>query len=414
MDAPRQVVVTGMGLVSPAGHELDAFWDNVVRGRSSITFLPESFRQSMQAELAAFCTADLSRWLPSSSGATLDRVTQLALCAAIEAARDASFSLTPAQALRAGVYLGTGAGGVATAERSIVAAHTTPEQRSRPLTIVMGMQNAPCAQIGLHFGVMGPTLTYSTACSSSSVAIGEAFLAIQSGRLDVAWAGGAEAPLTMSMLKAWDAMGALAKTDMLAPAESVKPFSEDRTGFVMGEGAAMLILEEKQHALARGATIHGEILGYATGNDCFHIAKPHVEGEIRAMQAALAHAGLQPQDIDYINAHGTATQAGDAAEAAAIHAVFGKTGRPVPVAVSSTKAVHGHLIGGAGALELIVSLLATQHDLVPPTAHVSHPDPSLKIDVVSGAARSQKVGIAMSNSFAFGGSNAVLIVGRQS
>jgi 3-oxoacyl-[acyl-carrier-protein] synthase II len=408
----KRVVVTGMGLVSPAGHDLHTFWDNVVHGRSCIGFLPDEYRRYMQAELAAFCTADLGQWLPPSLGATLDRVSQLALCASIIAMKDASLTLSRPDAQRTGVYLGTGAGGVATSERSIVAAHLTPDQRSRPLTIVMGMQNAAAAQIGLHHGVLGPTLTYSTACSSSSVAIGEAFRAIQSGRLNSALAGGAEAPLTMSMMKAWDAMGALAKTDARVPIESAKPFSADRTGFVMGEGAAILVLEDMDSALRRGAVIHGELLGYATGNDCFHIAKPHVEGEIRAMKAALDDAGLRPQDIAYINAHGTATQAGDAAEAEAIHDVFVDAGRQVPVAVSSTKAVHGHLIGAAGAIELIATLLAMQHETVPPTAHMAVPDMNLKIDVVPNVARSMKILHAMSNSFAFGGSNAVLIAGK--
>jgi 3-oxoacyl-[acyl-carrier-protein] synthase II len=205
-------------------------------------------------------------------------------------------------------------------------------------------------------------------------------------------------------------MGALASTDPHAPAASMKPFAAGRSGFVMGEGAAMLVLEEKGRALARGARIHAQVLGYATGNDAFHIAKPDMAGEVRVMEAALADAELVPEAIDYINAHGTATMAGDAAEAAAIHAVFGHRSRAVPV--SSTKAVHGHLIGASGALELIATILATQRGLVPPTAHVQAAEPGIEIDIVPGEARAQTVDVAMSNSFAFGGSNAVLIVGR--
>lgn len=340
----------------------------------------------------------------------IDRTAQLALSASNIAAQDAGLHVLAERAQRAGVYLGTGAGSMATVEQSIMATCRAPEKKSRPLTVVMGMQNAAAAQIGLQHRIHGPVLTFSNACASSSIAIGEAFRAIQSGHLDMAMAGGTESAMTLSMMKAWDAMGALADSDIEDPQASMKPFSEQRSGFVMGEGAAILVLEEWERAMARGARIHAELLGYACGNDAFHIAKPDPDGQVRVIEAALVDAGLLPETIDYINAHGTATVAGDAAEAAAISAVFGRRSRCVPV--SSTKALHGHLIGAAGALELVATILSTQHGVIPPTANVVRAAPGIEIDIVPGEAREAKVDVAMSNSFAFGGSNAVLIVGR--
>jgi 3-oxoacyl-[acyl-carrier-protein] synthase II len=406
----RRVVVTGMGLVSPLGDDVSSFWRSLIEKKSGIGFLPDEYRACMRVQLGAFSTSNLSKWISASQRNTLDRTAQLALSAAIQASEDAGLHVLLENAQKAGVYVGTGAGSMATVEQSIMATCRAADKRSRPLTVVMGMQNAAAAQIGLHHHFHGPVFTFSTACSSSSIAIGEAFRAIQSGHIDVALTGGTESGMTLSMMKAWDAMGALAETDVNEPHASMKPFSERRSGFVMGEGAAMLVLEERDRAIARGVRIHAEVLGYATGNDAFHIAKPNADGEVRVMEAALADAGLVPEAIDYINAHGTATVAGDEAEAAAIHAVFGRRSRPVPV--SSTKALHGHLIGASGALELIATILSTQHGLVPPTAHVDSAAPGIAIDIVPGEARAVNVDVAMSNSFAFGGSNAVLIVGR--
>ena len=273
------------------------------------------------------------------------------------------------------------------------------------------MTNAAAAWIGLEYRLSGPNLTYSTACSSSAVAIGEAARRIAGGEVDLMIAGGSEAPLTFGALKAWEALRTLASEDPLDPAASCKPFSKDRTGLVLGEGAALIVLEEWDHALRRGATIHAELLGYGLTTDATHITRPTIDGQARAMQLALDSAGLASVSIDYINAHGTGTQANDPIETAAIKQVFGERAYRLPV--SSTKSMHGHLLGAAGALEFVASILAMQQRTIPPTMHLQVVDPECDLDYVPMHARKNShMHAVMSNSFAFGGTNAVLIAGR--
>jgi 3-oxoacyl-(acyl-carrier-protein) synthase len=270
------------------------------------------------------------------------------------------------------------------------------------------MNNAPAGHIAIQHGLAGPDLTYSCACSSSSVSIGEAFRQIRHGYADVMIAGGAEAPLTFGFFKAWEAMHILAIPDRANAAAACRPFSKDRTGLVLGEGAAMVIIEERDAAMRRGARIYGELIGYGSSNDHLHITKPSVDGQALAMSLALADANVAADDIDYINAHGTATVLNDLTESRAIKKVFGDRAYRLPV--SSTKSMHGHLLGGAGALEFVISLLAMKHRAVPPTANLDVLDPECDLDYVPGSGRTeQDIRCVMSNSFAFGGTNAVLI-----
>ena len=275
----------------------------------------------------------------------------------------------------------------------------------------MVMNNAATSAIALEYGFTGPNLTFSTACSSSSVSIGEAFQKICYGQADVMLAGGAEALITLGMMKAWEALRALANEDKDDPGASCKPFSADRTGLVLGEGAAIFVLEDMERAIARGATIHAEITGYGSGNDSFHITQPSAEGQARAMRAALARAGLKPENIDYINAHGTATPLNDPTETEAIKLAFGEYASGIPV--SSTKSMHGHLMGATAAVEFVACVMALKHQSLPPTINLHHPDPKCDLDYIPNFGR---VGInvqnVMSNSFAFGGTSGVLIASK--
>jgi 3-oxoacyl-[acyl-carrier-protein] synthase II len=275
----------------------------------------------------------------------------------------------------------------------------------------MAMNNAPASWIGLEHGATGPNLTFSTACSSSAVAIGEAARRVASGEIEVAIAGGAEACLNLGTLKAWEALRTLAVEDPKDPSASCKPFSKNRSGLVLGEGAAMVILEDRDRALARGATIHAEIAGYGLVTDATHITRPSVEGQAAAIRAALDNAHMGAADIGYINAHGTGTQDNDGVETAAIKEVFGKSAYAVPV--SSTKSMHGHLLGAAGALELVVAVVAMERGVIPPTRNLQVPDPECDLDYVAHSSRSvPALEAVLSSSFAFGGTNAVLIARR--
>jgi 3-oxoacyl-[acyl-carrier-protein] synthase II len=285
------------------------------------------------------------------------------------------------------------------------------KDRINPLTIVKVMSNAPAAHISINYGLTGPCLTYCTACSSSSVALGEAFRQIKHGFSDVILAGGTECLITFGSFKSWESLGVLATEDPEDPSASSKPFSKDRSGFVIGEGAAVLVLEEMERAKKRGARIYAEVAGYSTTADAHHITAPTVEGQASAMLLALNEAGLGIGDIDYINAHGTATAANDIVETQAIKKVFGDRAYKIPV--SSTKSMHGHLIGAAGALEFLISVLAIQNNAVPPTANLKNPDPECDLDYIPNAGRTGlNINAVMSNSFAFGGTNAVLVAKR--
>lgn len=406
----RRVAVSGIGVVSPLGNSAAEAFAAARAGRSGVRRLERPFSQRLLAPLAATADFDETAHFEGAQLRLLDRYSQFALFATRQAVAAASDALAGLDLDRAGVFVGTGMGGTHSMDEGYKTLYEDGSDRIRPFTVLLGMHNAAAAWIGIELGLRGPNMTYSTACSSSAVAIGEAWQRVASGQLELALAGGAEAPLSCGSLKAWEALHTLAAIDVDDPATSCRPFALNRSGMVLGEGAAMLVLEPWDRALARGATIHGEILGCGLCNDARHITQPSVEGQAAALRAALRSAGLVPEAVDAINAHGTGTRANDGTETAALRAVFGAHADRLPV--SATKAMHGHLLGAAGALECVLSLLAMAHAVALPTMHLQRPDPACDLDYVPLQAREGvAVRTMLSNSFAFGGTNAVLALG---
>lgn len=404
----RRVAVTGLGVVSPIGSSIEALARNLAEGRSGVRRFDPPLCDRLRSPIGALTEFDGASLFDSARVRQLDRVTQLALAASAQAVADARLDWSSEQRERCGTFVGSGMGGAETTDAGYRTIYAEASDRVNPYTVLAAMTTAPASWISIEHGLLGPCLTFSTACSSSSVAIGEAARRIQSGDVDVMVAGGAEAPLAFGVLRAWEAMRTLAAEDSLDPGASCRPFSLNRSGLVLGEGAAFVMLEEWQHAVGRGAPIRAELSGYGLTSDASHITRPSVRGQARAMQAALACAGLDPDKIGYINAHGSATLQNDATETSAIKEVFGERAYSVPV--SSTKSTHGHLLGAAGALEFVIAVICLERGMVPPTMHLDVPDPACDLDYVAGAARHGiELGAVMSNSFAFGGTNAVLI-----
>lgn len=404
----NRVVVTGMGAITPVGADVATTFAALLAGESAIRPLDAPWAAAGSTLLWAPVTVDVESHFPKLRRMTLDRVSQLALLAVQQAVAQSAIAWDAAASERCGIFWGTGMGGATSLEAAyndLLVAHAA---RLRPSTIVMVMNNAAAGQIGIEYGIHGPSFTYSSACSSSLVALGEAFRAVRSGYVESAIVGGAEALLTEGVIKAWSSLQTLARPDPAQPSTSCRPFAADRTGFVLGEGAAALILESEASARARGATILAAITGYGNTTDASHITQPDAAGQARAMKLALADAGLDPGEIGYLNAHGTGTKVGDLSETHAIKAIFGSHARALPV--SATKALHGHLMGATGAVEMVVALAALRSGTLPPTAHLRSPDPECDLDYIAEGAR-QAPGIAhvMSNSFGFGGSNAVVV-----
>ena len=409
----KRVAVTGMGVIAPLGNDVGALFDALAAGRSGIRRLDGPGCERLAHRVAAPVSFDARPLFDAARLRMLDRVSQLALAAAAQAVADARAPFEAGDAARRGVFVGTGMAGASSADEAYHTLYAQASDRLKPFTVLLAMNNAPASWIGLEHGARGPNLTYSTACSSSAVAIGEAARRVAAGEIDVALAGGAEACLNLGTLKAWEALRTLAIEDANDPSASCKPFAKDRTGLVLGEGAAILVLEDRDRAQARGATIHAGIAGYGLVTDAGHITRPSVEGQAGAMRAALVDARMAPGDIGYINAHGTGTQANDGVETAAIKEVFGRRAHEVPV--SSTKSMHGHLLGAAGALELVIAIVAMRRGIVPPTRNLRVPDPECDLDYVPGSSRAVAgIEAVMSSSFAFGGTNAVLIARRSS
>jgi 3-oxoacyl-[acyl-carrier-protein] synthase II len=406
----RRVLVTGIGIVSPCGRTPDELFHNLTSVRSAVA--PVSFPGTTVPGtlVAAQVAFDPAVHWPANESSQYDRVTQFALVASAQAIDDAALSLGEGELFDAGVYWGTGLGGAATIEDSYKRYFESAGRRVRPTAVVLGMNNAAAAHVSMKHGFRGPTLNISTACSSSAASIGEAYRLIRNGDADVMLAGGSEALITPGNLAAWDAMRALAHADPADPSRSCKPFSADRTGLVLGEGAAALVLESAERAERRGARVYAELAGYGNASDASNISRPDAAGQVRAMRRALAEARLNAANVGYLNAHGTATQVGDVVETNAIKEAFGCSAQSL--CVSSTKALHGHLLGGAGALEMVVSILALAKNTVPPTAHLDRPDPACDLDYVPNEARAANLEAVMSNSFGFGGMNSVLIAKR--
>jgi 3-oxoacyl-[acyl-carrier-protein] synthase II len=405
----RRVAITGAGVISPLGNNVHDLHRSLAVARPGVRALPAQLAQGSGVEVAALVDWNPASALTAPEAASLDRVSQFALAAASEALASSGLDPASADRERIGVYWGTGMGGAHTLEASLKSVYGAGEWRLRPLTVVMAMSSAAGANVALRHGLGGPFANFSTACSSSAMALGEAMRAIAAGRADAIVAGGAEALLAPGTLSAWQALRTLAHADGENPAASCKPFDKRRSGLVLGEGAAAFVLEDEAHARLRGARIQGFLAGYGNSCDAVHLSRPDHRGQVRAMREAMADARLQPQDIGYINAHGTATAVGDMVEAEAINTVFaGAQPR-----VSSSKALHGHLLGAAGALELAVALLALEEGLVAPTAFLEQPDPAIRLrHVPLHAERIAPPRAVMSNSFGFGGSNVVLIAER--
>lgn len=398
------VAVTGIGVISPHGDDPDRMFDALMRGESAVhTVFPELAKPAA----AATVQFDESRWFTKLQLPGVDRVSQLAVAAASLAVRDAGGLDAAPESV--GVYAGCGMGGAAALE----AAYASGQRGGRvpPLTVPAFMPNAPAAHVAMRHRVHGPVLTYSVACASSAVAIAEAARAVRRGEVDVAIAGGAEALIVPGVVSAWQALQTLASFRPGEAARACKPFATNRNGFVLGEGAAFLVLESADRARRRGATVHAELAGSAITCDATHLTKPDSAGQQRALRAALSDAGLATQEVGYCNAHGTATQIGDVVECNALRAVWGAGIERLQV--SSTKALHGHLLGAAGAMEAVVTILALRRQQLPPNANNESPDAQCAVHLVLQAQQAAAgVNAAISSSFAFGGTNAVLVFKR--
>ena len=396
------VAVTGLGVVAPHGDDLGSLFDALLRGDSA---LAPVFPELPKPAVAARAAFDESRWFTKLQLAGVDRVSQLAVAAADLAMQDAG-SVGEIDPERVGVFAGCGMGGAAALEAAYRGGGRVP-----PLTIPAFMPNAPASHVAMRQGVQGPVLTYSVACASSSVAIAEAAKAIQRGDIDLAIAGGSEALVVPGVVLAWQAMQTLASVKPREEATAVRPFASDRTGFALGEGAAFLVLESAERARRRGARIYAQLAGWGLSCDATHLTKPDAPGQARALRQALRQAGLGPRDVGYCNAHGTATRIGDVVERNALADVWG--GDLDHLRVSSTKALHGHLLGAAGALEAVVTVLALHRRELPPNMHAATLDPACSLNLVAeGDASAPGLKAAISNSFAFGGTNSVLLFTR--
>lgn len=400
----NRVAVTGLGLVCALGNNTKESWERISRGESGIRPLvnpgspPYKFRTGAEAQ--TFQPLD---YLTEKDLLILERFAQMAAVAAREAVVESGIDFTSELADKSAVITGSSVGGQFSEEEGYLRLYKENVTRVSPLTIPRTMANAGASRISLDFGIHGPAYTVATACSSSNHAIGQAFWMVRSGQVDAAIAGGSEAVFAEGLLRAWEAMR------VVSP-DVCRPFSADRRGLSLGEGAGMLVLENWEHANARGAMILGEIAGFGMSSDAHHITQPCVEGPARAMDWALKDAKLAPEQIDYINAHGTGTQANDVTETQAIRNVFGN--HADRLLVSSSKSMHGHTLGAAGAIEAIVTILALINGVIPPTANFTTPDPACDLDVVPNEPRMASVEAALSNTFAFGGLNATLVFKR--
>lgn len=406
----HRAVITGMGVISPVGNNLEEFWDNLVNGRSGIDFATRFDTSTLPTKVAGEVrNFEPTEWLDKKESRRMDRFAQFAVAAAKMAVKDAGLDLEQIDRDRAGAVIGCGIGGVITFEEQKEVLIAKGPGRVSPFFVPMLISNMAAGHISIAFGLQGPSLTVTTACASATDAIGRALRLIQSGEVDLVLCGGTEAPLTELAFAGFCSMKAMS-TEKENPAEACRPFDQRRSGFVMGEGAGILVLESLAHAQARGARIYAELAGYGASSDAYHITTPVPggEGAAKAMRKALADAALNPEDVTYINAHGTGTDANDATETAAIKGVFGPAA--AQVAISSTKSMTGHLMGAAGGVEAIISALAIERGVIPPTINYGEPDPDCDLDYVPNKARTAEVKAAMSNNLGFGGHNATVIL----
>jgi len=398
--ASRRVAITGLGIISPLGLNLEENWKSLSEGRPAIGPIKGADCSTLRFKNGAEVTGyDPVKHFEGGKDAYIDRFAQFSVVAAREAMRNSGLKLTQEMRERSAIVCGSAVGGQASIEAGFEDLWVQGRGRVHPLTIPKTMANAGASHIAMDLGMSGPTYTVSTACSSANHAIGQAFRLVRDGEADVAMTGGSEAMFTIGMLKAWEAMR------VIAP-DTCRPFSKDRRGMILGEGGAMMVLEPMDAAKARGAKIFAEICGFGMTADAHHLTQPAVHGPARAMRGALREAGLEPEAIGYINAHGTGTPGNDPVESSAIREVFGA--HADKIGVSSTKSMHGHALGAAGALEAIATILALYHGVLPPTANFNERDPECDLDYIPNQPRALRVEAALSNSFAFGGLNAVV------
>jgi beta-ketoacyl-acyl-carrier-protein synthase II len=404
----RRVVITGLGVVAATGRDVRSFFDNLVHARSGIRritqFDPSSLSVQIAAEVPDYRSTD---YFPQKQLDFIDRFCEFGLVAAREAMQSSGLQIREEERTRFGVAMGSGIGGANTLESGFYNLYAKQATRLHPFTIPKMMHNAAASQICMEFSAQGPSLATSTACSSAGHAIGEAFHFIKFGLADLMLAGGSDAPITYGMIRSWESVRVLALGNG-DPSRACRPFSADREGLVMGEGAGVLVLEELGHACRRGAKIYAELAGYGTTSDASHITQPTVDGPVRAIRMALEEAGVKPEEVDYVNAHGTGTRLNDVTETQVLKAALKEHARKV--AISSTKSMHGHAMGATGAIELVASVMALEEGLIPPTANYTKPDPECDLDYVPNQAREARPRVALSDSFAFGGLNAVLVV----
>lgn len=406
----KRVVITGMGVVSPLGSGKDVFWQNLIAGKSGIGPVTRFDVSQMATKIAAEINDfDPGLYMDKKEARRMDRFAQFALAAAKMAVEDAKLDLEQEDKERIGVVVGCGIGGVSTFEEQKETLINKGPGRVSPFFVPMLISNLGAGQISINMKLQGPSNTVVTACASATNAVGEAFRLLQHGHIDMCLAGGTEAPLTPLAFAGFCSMRAMS-TRNDEPTRASRPFEKDRDGFVMGEGAGILVLETLDHALARDAHIYAEVVGYGSTCDAYHITSPAPggAGAAKAMDIAIKDAGLTPADISYINAHGTSTDANDANETAAIKSLFGENAKKV--AISSTKSMTGHLMGAAGAIELIACAKAIEDGIVPPTINYETPDPECDLDYVPNEARKMPVTAAMSNSLGFGGHNATVVL----
>jgi 3-oxoacyl-[acyl-carrier-protein] synthase II len=408
----RRVVVTGVGLVSPLGIGTGANWEALCAGQSGIgpitRFDASQFSARIAGEVKHF---DPLQFVDKKDVKKMDVFIQLAIAATEFAMKDATLKVSPENATRTGVFIASGIGGFSTIEREHKALLEGGPRRISPFFIPAAIINLAAGQVSIRFGAKGPNSATCTACSASAHAIGDAFEIIKRDDADVMIAGGSEAAITPMGVGGYAAMRALS-TRNDEPQRASRPFERDRDGFVMGEGSGVVILEELEFARRRGASIYAELVGYGMSADAFHITAPSEDGDggVRVMQAALKRAGVEPNQVDYINAHGTSTPYNDRLETLAIKRLFGEHARTV--AISSTKSMTGHLLGAAGGLEAGITVLAIRHQLIPPTINYEIPDPECDLDYVPNVKRAAKIDYALSNSFGFGGTNGALLFKR--
>ncbi len=419
----RRVVITGMGCITNIGHDADAVWDSMIQGKSGISFITkdEPFNRWDESHWPVHIGGSIRGWdeatrLDKREVKRLDRFAILGISAGIEAVQRAGIDFAKEDPEACGVVVGSGVGGIQTIEAGVRVMIERAPDRLSPFTVPRLMANAAAGDLSIRFGLQGPSSSHTTACASSGHSIGDAYRYIQRGEAELMLAGASEAAVSPLCLGAFMTMKALS-TRNDAPEKASRPFDRERDGFVLSEGGAVLVLESEEHARKRGANILAELVGYGSSSDASHITAPDPEGRgaARSMRWALRDAGLNPTDIDYVNAHGTSTPLGDAAEVGAVLSVFGDHARKSmggKLLMSSTKSMHGHTLGASGGVESVACLGAIRTGIVPPTINCDHPDDSFDVDFVPHKARERRVRYVMNNTFGFGGHNCTLILGK--